>query len=169
MGELARHEIDRAHAVGSLWNLLIVIWQATPTALALEGLSRVAEELLMRFPKGIGVVAVASAELPLLAAAERQQGGRLLADHGPRLLGLATVIEGHSVVAGTARGVLTAINMVRKQPCPLKIMGTIDEAAAWMAPLLDDGKQHRPTSSTLRHAIEGLRRELDAHQTPKSN
>jgi hypothetical protein len=166
MQSVACLAVDEAHAVGSSGNTLIVVWRDPPASRAIDGVSRAAKRLLGRFPGGIGCIEVAL-DAPLAGAACGPRS-RLLCECGGRLVGLASVIEGNDFVAGTTRRVVSAIDQVAKHPCPLRVFGTVDEAVAWMAPLVGEGRGARPTSAVLRHAIEALRRKLTGRR-PRVN
>jgi hypothetical protein len=153
MGQLARHHLGEGHAVGSWGNALMIVWRQGPAEPAVAGVRRAAEDLLARYPAGIGVLGL-SGDVGLASAAERQQLGRVLADGGQRLLGLASVIEGSHPTCH----LLHSINQVSRQPCPMRAFATVDEGVTWLAPLLGvvDGK--RPSMLELRRAVEQLRR-----------
>jgi hypothetical protein len=162
MRELAHHGLDQTHVVGSLWNLLIVVWEGAATDGAVESVDRAAQRLLDTFPSGIGILGVA--EGLDLRANERHQCKPLVERHGARLIGQASVIEGNGFAAVTARSVLSTINLVLRHPCPRRIFSTVDEGVSWLWPMLGrfDGK---PTMATVRHAVEGLRSELRQHRS----
>jgi hypothetical protein len=145
--------VDPLHALGTCSNALIVVWQAAPTREVLDGVRLVTDRLLRRYPAGIGVIGV-SGELPLPHACDRQRLGALLQERGDRLLGLASIIEGSE----PTRSLMASINLVVKNPCPLRIFSNVDEGVAWLAPLLRQGQP--PPSVALRHAVERLKREL---------
>jgi len=144
------HSVDEVLALGSRDNALIVIWRGAPNCRALDGVRRSAEALLEKFPGGIGILGV-SGEMPLDCADDRQRLAPLLGDLGRRMLGMASVIEG----SDRMRSVMSCINLVMRQHCPLRIFSTVDEGVGWLAPLL--GKTVGP--APLRHAVERLRRE----------
>ena len=160
MSRLVRHGTDGGLALGSCANALIVIWRALPDRARLQCVRSAAEGLLEKFPCGIGVLGV-SGELPLPDADDRQRLAPLLHEVGDRMLGLASVIEGDGHVAS----VMASINLVKRHPCPLRVFGTVDEGVAWLAPLL--GKpvpvrhSDRPAAIALRHAVVGLRRQVE--------
>jgi hypothetical protein len=145
--------VDDVVALGSCGNALIVVWRDAPTPPALERIRLAVSRLLEEFPAGIGLLGVSGA-LPLSCADDRQRLSPLLNEVGARVLGLASVIEGSE----PTRNLVASINMVVRHPCPLRVFSNIDEGAAWLAPLL--GKAAGRAASALRHAAEGLRREL---------
>jgi hypothetical protein len=155
MERLAHHRLDATHAVGSWANALLIVWRHGPTEAALSGVRDSAEELLVRYPRGIGVLGL-SGDVPLVSAAERQRLGRLLDDRGERLLGLASIIEGSHPTCS----LLHTINQVSRQPCPMRAFATLDAGVSWLAPLLGPVDGARPTIIGLRHAAEELRRSL---------
>jgi hypothetical protein len=70
---------------------------------------------------------------------------------------MASVIEGHGSTAGATRNVMKAISRVATQPCPARVFEDVDEAAAWMAPLMCGEDAPSATALELRRAVEGLR------------
>jgi hypothetical protein len=150
------HVLDGARCAGSCDQSVIIVWRTPPTVQALSDLRAIVIEQLQEYPRGIGILGIAEPGMPMLGAAERKVSGDLLALFGPRFRAIATVIEGHGFWAGATQSVMTAISLIARQPCPLRIFRSIGEALAWYTPLVSaDGGPG--SSEALRQAIEVIR------------
>jgi hypothetical protein len=137
-------------------NSVIMIWRVAPTVRALGDLRDIILELLGQFPRGVGILGIAEPGMPMLSAAERKFASDLLTTWGSQLRAIATVIEGHGFWAGATQSVMTAISLIARQPCPMRIFNTIDEALVWYTPHVADQGGHG-SSAPLRQAIEAIR------------
>lgn len=148
--------LDGAPCAASCGKSVIVIWRTAPTVRALGDLRDIILELLKEFPRGVGIVGISEPGMPMLSSAERKVAADLLTTYGSQLRAIATVIEGHGFWAGATQSVMTAISLIARQPCPMRIFNTIDEALVWYTPLVaDPGGQG--SSAPLRQALEAIR------------
>jgi hypothetical protein len=151
MGRLQLETENSIHSVGTLDNTLLVVWRDTPTLEAFKRVNAAAARLAERCPDGIGTFGVAPANMPLLGSAERKEASALLERFGGQLRAVASVIEGTGFAASATRSVMTAISVLARSPCPLKIFGSFDEGVDWYTARVDI------PPPALRQAIERMR------------
>ena len=136
---------------------VIVIWRTPPTVRALGELRDLMLELLVQFPRGVGILGIVEPGMPLLGSAERKVAADLLTTYGSQLRAIATVIEGHGFWAGATQSVMTAISLIARQPCPMRICSTLDEALVWYTPHVADPGGQGSSALLLRQALEAMR------------
>lgn len=119
--------------MGRYEGVLICVWRQPPTLAALEAVRVAFIAMSEDHPNGVGLFGVAEEGMPTIGALERRIVSDLFADLGRRALFVASVVEGDGFWASTARSVMTAIGIVARRPCPLKLFRHAAEAAEWQS------------------------------------
>jgi hypothetical protein len=142
-------------------NALVVVWRRAPSASSIDVAHHHARLLVEQCSGRVGVLCLTQASIPLAGGAERERTCALMESLGDRLVGVATVVEGTGVLAGTTRSVMAAINLVARQPCPLGVFSTVDEAVSWQAPLLNSHGGEPVRAAAFRRVVELVRHRLN--------
>ena len=130
-------EMDAEHCAASWGNLYINIWTGRTTLSAAQQIGTTVAELLARHPEGVAIWGVSRPDAQTLPDPEvRELLARMLHEHGQKLLGVASSIEGSGFVAAAKRTAMASISLFARQPAPLKITANPGEAAQWLVPRL---------------------------------
>ena len=156
-------EADHDHAVGTLHNLLIIVWRRETLASAVERAAVILRVLLLRFPDGVGLLQVAEPTTTPPDSAARGALGKMLkeGEKGEGKKGIvcsAVVYTGTGFWMAAARAFVTGMTMLSKLGFPHVIFATVPEAADWHARLLSD--EHTSRGAILA-AVQALTEAID--------
>jgi hypothetical protein len=122
---------DHEHAVGVYANTLISFSLAEPTRPYLDSWKENARKLVTTY-EHIAAVNVIDGSAKPPSDAVRFEIKQLIASLSANFLAIAIVIEGTGFLAAAKRSALSMITLMSRQPCPIRIFGTMPEAANWL-------------------------------------
>jgi hypothetical protein len=108
-------------------------------------------------PQGLGALVLIdeNAQPPNEAERVAIKDGYLSVRHVVR--GVVQVVEGHGFTAAAKRGALTVISLAAGIGIPIKVAGTVTEAALLLAKMLGPAMDRRIDAASLSKAAEELR------------
>ncbi|MCA9707654.1 MAG: hypothetical protein KDK70_17525 [Myxococcales bacterium] len=147
--------------VASWRNVVLNVGKGSPSADHIDTVRRLVDDLLSKYPDGIGMMLMVYNASLFPHADGRNRTNELFREVGPRLQGVAAVVEGTGFWASAVRSVITGFTLVSRTKFPLKTFGSVDDASAWLVPLLVPAVTRAEFSGVIRE-LNMARRELGA-------
>jgi hypothetical protein len=144
---------DENHLVATWDRVLLAIWHLHPLADAIAALNRTAVAFLEERSTPSSMVMIIEPQSPTPGHDGRAELVRLTKDIIPRMATGIVVAEGGGFRTATVRSVATALTVLAPHKVPLKFAGTVDEAAALVAPHLSRDVD----ANAFRRAVAELR------------
>ena len=146
-------------AVGEVSNICIVVWRREVTwprfVVQRNGLA----DVIGRHPNGVGFLCVIEPTAAPPDDGIRRAVADMVRRHQAALRCIACVVEGEGFRNAVARSALSAMALlVRARTAPLKILGSLGEAATWMLRHVETGK-----SAEIVRAVATVRATLSAN------
>lgn len=118
-------------------NLLVVVWFGPPTIEHVSTMERAARELLVEHPGKTGLLNVAIGDIPSLDGAMRAEVARIARDRTLVGVGIAHLILTPGPLGSALRVFMSTVILVSKPPFPMRMLPSLDVAAAWLEPKLN--------------------------------
>jgi len=157
---------DEAHLAAIHRNVYITAWWGETTAARLRRVGEIQNELARKWPKGFVALALIRSVNANLPADVRAEAEKLSKEPAPNLKAIAQVIYGEGFAAAAIRSVATGMVLIARHPRPTKIFGTLESAATWLVPYMNDLPE--PTEKIADTALVLNVREIIAHAAPKN-
>lgn len=126
-------EVEPGTCSAGAWaNLTITRWQNRATGPAVERVARVSREIRAAYPNGISSVHLLCEGTGLPTPEGREGLMRLMNSQVEQLACVAIVIGGSGFWASAIRSMITGLRSMSSRAYELKLMGSIDEVAAWV-------------------------------------
>jgi hypothetical protein len=148
--------VDQDVAIITWRNIYAVVWRNETTMTASEMVHRRCEEFAKRFPEGVGMLTVVTANAPMPPADSRERLARFMRE-GTYVKASGVAFEGTGFRAAAIRSVVTGLTMLARQPFPHKIFATLEEASGWLAIQLREKGVGRCVGVELSDAITTAR------------
>jgi hypothetical protein len=151
---VVQHSVPNAYAIGVLENILLAVFEKTPTESAVTATATIADGVLARHPSGTGYLHYANAMRvqPPPDQAARNAYVHLMRNYAGRLNAAAVVIEGKGLTAAVVRSVVTGITLIARPPFPVRSFAEPDAAADWLSHSI---APHSPTAHLTPAEIAG--------------
>jgi hypothetical protein len=114
-------------------DVLVVVWRQTPTQSALGRLAALLNPFAARHPAGVAIIVVIEEGLAMPEGPVRERMARDMKRHEGFTRSMALVFEGQGFMAALVRSAVAGIHLLSRQTVPVKVCGTVDEAAWWTA------------------------------------
>lgn len=155
--ELSR---STAHVTFAYANVIIAYSVASPSASYLESHVRETLRYGRRYPDGMGLLILISADEPPPDEATRKALRDCYTTLKSVIHGAVLVVEGEGFMASAKRSVITLFTSSTSQPFPLKVAGTPAEGAAKMVSMLGPALDPRLNISLIAAAVPAVKARL---------
>jgi len=118
--------------VATWGNLILTSVASRPTLTGIELSGNLALRFQRRYPHGYGSVAIADRRAQMPDAETRRRTSELMKRDERFMLGDAMVLEGEGFWSGSARAVMTSMQLVAGSNHPSGTFATLPEAAHWV-------------------------------------
>jgi hypothetical protein len=153
-------EVEPGHFCCTVWqNISILIWADRATKEALGRIQRVTKRMIERYPGGHSNVAFVLDGVPPPTPEAREIFTRLYNERISHLKCLAVILEGSGFWASTLRSSITNMQLEAGRTTAIGQYTSIDELAAWMAPIHTQRTGVAITALQLRVALKAARTE----------
>ncbi|MCC6875242.1 MAG: hypothetical protein IT378_13125 [Sandaracinaceae bacterium] len=154
--------LHRSFAVATYGPMTISLWDGAVRRDRVEQVILAAREQCRRHPKGGGFTILVERNTGLPEIEVRGYVSNALAEMSRFIHAAAVVIEGEGFLAATARSVVNLVFLAARSPIPVRVFGTVEEAARWQAREL----RVQPPIDTpeLARALREVRRLHAAHR-----
>jgi hypothetical protein len=123
----------------SWWNNLQIMDMAGAVTLShIDVMDQRYRALLRTFPQGVVGVSTVHPEAPPSDAATAKRGGEILRDLGANVKHVSVVILGSGIKGMAIRTLMRTINVISRSPHPVRVHDSIEDAAAAVAPVMQD-------------------------------
>lgn len=119
-------------------NVIISYSVAEPNTGYLKSWVQSVDSIFARHPGGVGTIVVIDRSAKPPSEAVREPIKHAIAQAGPKLRGVAQVVEGEGFGAAAKRSALAFITLIARFPFPVKIFASRKDAAQWMVDRLGD-------------------------------
>jgi hypothetical protein len=151
-------EVEPRHFSCSVWqNVSILIWADRATGEALARIQRVTKQMIERYPNGHSNVAFVLAGVQPPTPEAREIFTHLYKEGVSDLKCLGVVLEGDGFWASMLRSSITSMQIQSGRKTALGQYTSVDEIAAWMAPLHSERTGVAITPLQLRFALRTVR------------
>lgn len=147
---------DRTHVTGHVGPVFIAIARGPLTLAVHEAMQHDTEELIARFGE-CGYMTIIEEGCPAPPEDVRNASMKFMQRLGPKLVGVAAVIEGGGLRSATIRAVMTGITLFTRAAQPTKHFADIAAASDWLAQELKTANKPVP-ANTITGAVDRLRR-----------
>lgn len=144
--------------VGTLDDILLVVWTQQPRLEQVLELRRVMDLLLYRYEGGSSIhVLSGRPELPEKRV--RDEMARVTADYAERTIASALVLDGEGFWASAMRGLATGVHFfgTKRRHFKLRVCATDEQAATWLAPMHNEKSRRQAQAPELQAALNELR------------
>jgi hypothetical protein len=132
--EVTVHDIEPgAFCIGTWQGILMVRWERTADADAVERLAKVSTALMAdnAYPRRSNVHIISeSAGVP--SAAARAGFVQLMKEHADRMACVCIVVEATGFLASAMRSFLTGMRLLAPRAFQYRLFGSVEEAVAWL-------------------------------------
>jgi hypothetical protein len=116
-------------------NAVLAAWREPPNRERMARLREATDVLGRDHPEGVVIFnCVLATQLPKSRPDVREMASAITAKSA-KVLGVAHVIVGEGLIPATVRTVLSTLMMVLGPGTPTKVFSSVEEGAAWLAPL----------------------------------
>jgi hypothetical protein len=143
--------------VGTLDDILLVVWTAQPKLEQVMELRRVMDMLVYRFEFGSSVHVLANR--PALPEKRvRDEMGRVTADYADRTIASAMVLNGEGFWASAMRGLATGVHFfgTKHRHFQLRVCATNEQAATWLTPIHNLKSKRQANAGELEGGLDEL-------------
>ncbi len=155
---------DGAHLAATYRNVFITAWWGDTTVERLKRVGEFQEDVARRMSKGFVALALIRSANTNLPADVRAEAERLSKTPAPNMKAIAQVIYGSGFAASMIRSVATGMQIVSRMPKPTKIFDTLETAATWLVPHMNEIPE--PKSKLTNEEFARAVREIVAHAAP---
>lgn len=149
---------DSQHAVTICGPLTVAIWRGEATAVTVRRAHDALRKVIQTHPGEAISVNVAEEPAPIPRDEAREAFARMLRSSSEGLLCAAVVGEGDSFALSVVRTVVAGLMLLVRPGAPLKVFGTVPEAAAWIASQRPPRSKFTYRAPDIEEAIEASRR-----------
>jgi len=149
-------EVDPDHAVGTLHDLLILVWRHETRPDAVLRASLALKALAAQHPKGVGLLQVAEVTTKPPDGPARRAVSQMLNDGQGSVLSSSLVYLGTGFWMASARAFVTGLTLLSKPAFPHVVFASVEEAAAWHARLLASDATRSAILGAVRHLTFAL-------------
>ncbi len=157
---------DEAHLAAIHRNVYITAWWGETTAARLKRVGEIQTELARKWPAGFVALALIRSSNANMPADARAEAEKLSKEPAMNLKAIAQVIYGSGFAAAAIRSVATGMVLIARSPRPTKIFGTLENAATWLAPRMNELPE--PADEIVDTALVKNVRDIVSHAAPKN-
>ncbi|HEX4515297.1 MAG TPA: hypothetical protein VH054_17240 [Polyangiaceae bacterium] len=157
---------DEAHLAAIHRNVYITAWWGETTVERLKRVGEIQNELARKWPAGFVALALIRSSNVNMPADVRAEAEKLSKEPAPNLKAIAQVIYGSGFAAAAIRSIATGMVLVARRPRPTKIFGTLEGAATWLAPQMNELPE--PADRIADAALVKNVRDIVSHAAPKN-
>ena len=151
-----QHESDGC-IVGTLDDIMLVVWTKQPRLEQVLELRRVMDELAYKLERGSSVhVLYNRPELPEKRVREEMQ--RVTQDYADRTIASVLVLNGEGFWASAMRGLATSLHFLgsKRTHFKFRVCATLEQAATWLAPVHNELSRRRASAGEIEGALNHL-------------
>ena len=141
MAELETVHTDSTLRIVISRNVQANVWSNAPTVEQMRLFGRVGVAQMRPHPRGTGLLNLIVGGTPSFSEAVRAETVKLVKQPGIFSLGAAHLVLVGGFTGTAVRAFLSTVLLLGRPPCPNKVFGDPETAAAWLAPLLAQGAE----------------------------
>ena len=145
--------VELDYSIGSLAGLTVVLLNAEPSEQFLQELDTILSQLERAYSNDLSLLLVVNEVVSAIGEALRETITSLLRNH--RFVCAALVIEGSGFSAASKRASLSLVRLTVRTGFPVRVVGTVSEAGAWLESELSERAPHI-TADRIQHAVFAL-------------
>lgn len=155
------------HAVGTVEQVLVIIWRVRTLVSAVDAISRAYDALIVDCPEGIGLLNIVEQTAPMPTSDARERIAAFLRE-STGIKASAVAFEGTGFRAAAVRSVVAGLSLLARQPFPHKIFPTLETASDWLVPELKQHVQVDYDAASFIREVQRLRLEVEVKSPSKS-